>query len=153
MSQVPSQVLPKPNLLCKVIHPPTMGGTKHEIAADTKAEPVELELVEHAQPHKKTANFSMDDAAKLMAEAGHVEATPEDRKRVLRLIDIYVCLPMCITYFAQQVSKEAFGLFVEKPGKVAMWRQTADFSPSCRSVDIHPAVLVFQERTLTFPTA
>lgn len=52
----------------------------------------------------RTANTQLDDAARLLAEAGgHVDYTPQDGKRVLRMIDFYVCLPMCLTYFIQQV--------------------------------------------------
>jgi hypothetical protein len=54
---------------------------------------------------KRTANHQLDDAARLLAEAGgHVEYSHADGKRVLRMIDFYVCLPMCLTYFIQQVS-------------------------------------------------
>lgn len=54
---------------------------------------------------KYAANTQMDDAAKLLAEAGgHVEYSPADSKRVLRKIDLYVCLPMCLVYCIQQVS-------------------------------------------------
>lgn len=53
---------------------------------------------------KRTANTQLDDAAKLLEEAGgHVEYTHAENKRVLRLIDFYVCLPMCLVYFIQQV--------------------------------------------------
>jgi hypothetical protein len=50
------------------------------------------------------ANTQLDDAARLLAEAGGVDYTAEDSKRVLRKIDLYVCLPMCLIYFIQQVS-------------------------------------------------
>jgi hypothetical protein len=41
---------------------------------------------------KFNANTQLDDAARLLEEAGgHVEATAEDRKRVLRRIDLFVC--------------------------------------------------------------
>lgn len=53
---------------------------------------------------KRTINTQLDDAAKLLEEAGgHVEYTHADNKRILRLIDFYVCLPMCLVYFIQQV--------------------------------------------------
>lgn len=53
---------------------------------------------------KRTVNTQLDDAAKLLEEAGgHVEYTHADNKRILRLIDFYVCLPMCLVYFIQQV--------------------------------------------------
>lgn len=58
-----------------------------------------------AQKPKYAANSQLDDAARLLAEAGgHVEYTPAEAKRVLRRIDFFVCLPMCLTYFIQQVS-------------------------------------------------
>ncbi|WVW79035.1 hypothetical protein I302_100998 [Kwoniella bestiolae CBS 10118] len=59
-------------------------------------------------PAKKGANTQLDDAARLLAEAGgHVEYTPQESKRVLRLIDLYVCLPMCLVYFIQQLDKSS----------------------------------------------
>ncbi|OXB36609.1 allantoate transporter [Cryptococcus neoformans] len=55
---------------------------------------------------KRTVNTQLDDAAKLLEEAGgHVEYTHADNKRILRLIDFYVCLPMCLVYFIQQLDK------------------------------------------------
>jgi len=57
---------------------------------------------------RKGANTQLDDAAKLLADAGgHVEYTPEDSKRVLRRIDLFVCLPMCLIYFIQQMDKSS----------------------------------------------
>lgn len=54
---------------------------------------------EHATS-KYRANTQLDDAARLLQEAGgHVEYSPEESKRILRRIDLYVCLPMCITYW------------------------------------------------------
>jgi hypothetical protein len=48
----------------------------------------------------------MDDAAQLLAQAGgHVDVTEEDRKRVLRKIDLWVCVPMCIVYCIQSLDK------------------------------------------------
>jgi hypothetical protein len=41
---------------------------------------------------KLGANTQLDDAARLLDEAGgHIDASTEDRKRVLRRIDIFVC--------------------------------------------------------------
>lgn len=49
------------------------------------------------------ANTQIDDAARLLEEAGgHVDYTPEDNKRVLRKVDIFVCIPMCIVYFLRK---------------------------------------------------
>ncbi|TYJ58266.1 hypothetical protein B9479_001092 [Cryptococcus floricola] len=57
---------------------------------------------------KKTANNQIDDAARLLEEAGgHVDYTAEDNKRVLRKIDLFVCLPMCLVYFIQQLDKSS----------------------------------------------
>jgi hypothetical protein len=50
------------------------------------------------------ANNQMDDAAKILEEAGgSISYTQEDQKRLLRKIDLYVALPMCLVYFIQQV--------------------------------------------------
>lgn len=55
--------------------------------------------VEHGKGTKYKANTQLDDAARLLEEAGgHVEYSMAEMKRVLRRIDIYVCIPMCITY-------------------------------------------------------
>jgi hypothetical protein len=47
---------------------------------------------------KYAANSQLDDAARLLQEAGGVEYSAAESKRVLRMIDLWVCLPMCITY-------------------------------------------------------
>jgi len=68
--------------------------------------------IDHSVPHldeeagkpKYAANSQLDDAARLLQEAGGVEYTAADSKRVLKMIDLWVCLPMCLTYFIQQVS-------------------------------------------------
>lgn len=60
--------------------------------------------LEDGKKPKYTANTQLDDAARLLAEAGEIEYTSQQAKRVLRKIDIYVCIPMCLTYFVQQVS-------------------------------------------------
>ncbi len=68
------------------------------------AEHAPADLESNQVKAKKGANTQLDDAARLLAEAGgHFDSTPEDKKRVLRMIDIYVCIPMCIIYFIQQV--------------------------------------------------
>ncbi|RSH92558.1 hypothetical protein EHS25_008003 [Saitozyma podzolica] len=57
---------------------------------------------------KLGANTQLDDAARILDEAGgHIDASMEDRKRVLRRIDIFVCIPMCIVYWLQQLDKSA----------------------------------------------
>jgi hypothetical protein len=63
--------------------------------------------VETGGVHRRfNANHQMDDAAQLLAQAGgHVDVTEEDRKRVLRKIDLWVCVPMCIVYCIQSLDK------------------------------------------------
>ena len=64
---------------------------------------------EEGERRPKGRNTQLDDAARLLEEAGgHVEYTLEDSKRVLRKIDFWVCIPMCLTYFIQQVSSIHF---------------------------------------------
>ncbi|OCF32432.1 allantoate transporter [Kwoniella heveanensis BCC8398] len=61
--------------------------------------------------NKKTANNQLEEAAKILEQAGagnasgRIEYTTDDGKRVLRMIDIYVCIPMCIVYCMQQLDK------------------------------------------------
>lgn len=51
------------------------------------------------------ANTQLDEAARILNEAGgQHNFTDEEKRRVLRKVDIFVCIPMCITYFIQQVS-------------------------------------------------
>lgn len=68
----------------------------------------ELESGQPTKP-KYAANTQLDDAARILQEAGTIEYSAADAKRVLRKIDIYVCIPMCLTYFVQQVSHFCFG--------------------------------------------
>lgn len=75
------------------------------IEEDKKVDAAELDHVEQAPQlgrgrTKQGANTQLDDAARLLDEVGgHVEYSMDDMKRVLRKIDIYVCIPMCITYW------------------------------------------------------
>lgn len=64
-------------------------------------EAAELRDPEHASGKPKyKANTQLDDAARLLDEAGgHIEYSVAEMKQVLRRIDFYVCLPMCITYW------------------------------------------------------
>ena len=65
-------------------------------------------LTEDVEAHKPryAANSQLDDAAKLLEEAGgHIEYTKKEEKRVLRMVDFYCCLPMCLVYFIQCVLK------------------------------------------------
>lgn len=49
----------------------------------------------HAGNKKKGVNTQLDDAAQLLAaHGGHVDYTPEENKRVLRMVDLYVCVPV-----------------------------------------------------------
>jgi hypothetical protein len=54
---------------------------------------------------RRNANTQLDDAAKLLEESGTVEFSLAEQKRVLRKIDIYVCIPLCLVYFIQQVPR------------------------------------------------
>nr|XP_018261920.1 allantoate transporter [Kwoniella dejecticola CBS 10117]OBR84078.1 allantoate transporter [Kwoniella dejecticola CBS 10117] len=56
---------------------------------------------------RHTANNQLDEAAAYLAQAGHVEYTAEERKAVIRKIDLFVCVPMCLTYFLQQLDKSS----------------------------------------------
>lgn len=86
-----------------------------KIAAVSPSEekPAVLEHQEHAYEEqgavkpKYAANNQLDEAAKILSEAGQVEYTHEEGRRVLRKIDFYVCLPMCLTYFIQQLDKSS----------------------------------------------
>ena len=67
-----------------------------------------VDHIEHDNEKGRTswkANNQLDEAARILNEAGgQHEFTAEDKRRVLRRVDIFVCIPMCITYFIQQVS-------------------------------------------------
>ncbi|KAI9631709.1 major facilitator superfamily domain-containing protein [Dioszegia hungarica] len=67
----------------------------------------ELEHGDDPKKPKYAANTQLDDAARILAEAGEFEYTAAQAKRVLRKIDLYVCLPMCLTYFVQQLDKSS----------------------------------------------
>lgn len=41
---------------------------------------------------RRKANNQLDEAAKILEERGEIEYTIEDSKRVLRKIDIFVCI-------------------------------------------------------------
>ena len=70
-----------------------------------KADVVQIETSDHVDATQAEQNIKarhhvntqMDDAAALLeAAGGQFEITPEDRKRILRKVDLWVCLPMCI---------------------------------------------------------
>ena len=80
--------------------------------AEISEEKPDVTMLEHSLSHhdeeahqkpKYAANSQLDEAAQILANAGTVEYTHEEGRRVLRKIDLYVCLPMCLTYFIQQV--------------------------------------------------
>lgn len=65
-----------------------------------KHDEVHLESVqdiEHLKP-KYNANRQLDDAARILAEAGPREYSAKESRRVLWKIDFFVCLPMCMVY-------------------------------------------------------
>lgn len=83
-----------------------MAGSVHEKGLDEHVEHPAFDDVEEGHRQSKyKANTQMDDAAKLLQQAGDFSASAQDRKRVLRRIDVFVCIPMCIVYFIQQLDK------------------------------------------------
>lgn len=83
-----------------------MSGNMNEKGLDEHVEHRPVDVVEEGHSKSKyKANTQMDDAAKLLEQAGAFTASAQDRKRVLRQIDIFVCIPMCIVYFIQQMDK------------------------------------------------
>lgn len=75
-----------------------VGAVEH--VDNTSAVP-ELDLEAKRQLHRHGAAGKLDEAARLMAEQGQVNYSADERKRVLRKIDIFVCIPLCLTYFIQ----------------------------------------------------
>ncbi len=82
---------------------------------DGKQDVFVSEHVEHSAPnldagavkelHRHGLEGEEDQAAKILeAAGGQVNYSAQERKRLLRKIDFYVCVPMCLTYFIQQVS-------------------------------------------------
>jgi len=69
--------------------------------------PQQLETEEMGKTTKYAANTQLDDAARLLAEAGDIQYTHQEGKRVLRKIDLYVCSCMCLVYFIQQLDKSS----------------------------------------------
>ncbi|ORY25070.1 major facilitator superfamily domain-containing protein [Naematelia encephala] len=60
--------------------------------------------------HRHGATQVVDEATRILEEAGgHVDYTATEKKQLLRRIDLYVCVPMCLTYFIQQMDKSALG--------------------------------------------
>lgn len=87
--------------------------SRNEITSVPPLDEKDRDLADHIEHDTEknvewSGNKHMDDAARILHEAGgHREYSVEDRRRVLRRIDIFVCIPMCITYFIQQVSRMA----------------------------------------------
>ena len=64
------------------------------------------ELNDSAAKARGGATGKVDDAAEVIAAAGgQREISAEERKRVLRIIDLWVCVPMCIVYTVQSMDK------------------------------------------------
>ena len=80
---------------------------------------------------KLEALAELDEAAIVLQNAGHVEFSIEEDRRVLRLVDLWVlsksysqteCMhlaklglaPMCVVYFLQQMDKSAVRVFINK---------------------------------------
>lgn len=80
-------------------HSDTIMDEKKDIVEHVEA--AELNDVEHSSNKPKyKANTQLDDAARLLDEAGgHIEYSLAEMKKVLRRIDFFVCFPMCITYW------------------------------------------------------
>ena len=59
--------------------------------------------------HRHGVTDKADEVAGILAAAGgeQVDYTAAEKKRLLRKIDFYVCVPMCLTYFIQQVNPQA----------------------------------------------
>ena len=56
--------------------------------------------------HRKDHHHLADDAAEILEQAGDpIEITEQDRKRVLRKIDFWVAVPLCIVYTIQSMDK------------------------------------------------
>jgi hypothetical protein len=88
--------------------------------ADEKALHGQIENTNHLESDeitksKYTANTQLDDAARLLAEAGDIQYTPAEGKRVLRRIDMYVCSCMCLVYFIQQLDKSSVSYAAGEP--------------------------------------
>ena len=87
--------------------------SRNEITSVPPVDEKDRDLVDHIEHDDEkntswTKNKHMDDAARILHEAGgHRDFTAEERRRVLRRIDLFVCVPMCITYFIQQVRLES----------------------------------------------
>ncbi|WWC87433.1 uncharacterized protein L201_002322 [Kwoniella dendrophila CBS 6074] len=75
---------------------------KHVEVVDDVPEVIDNKYLSHAQ----------DDAAKILREVGPVEYTIEDDRRILRKLDIWVCIPMFIVYTLVHLDKSALSYAV-----------------------------------------
>ena len=74
---------------------------KGDIAEHVEASPADIEALKSRHRDQRA-----DDAAALIDEAGgQFEISSADRKRVLRKIDFWVCVPLCIVYTIQSLDK------------------------------------------------
>lgn len=89
--------------------------SRNEISSLPLENEKDRDAVDHIEhDNEKNTKWSgdgkLDDAARILHEAGgQHEFSAEDRRRVLRRIDLFVCVPMCITYFLQQASPLSIG--------------------------------------------
>lgn len=83
-----------------------MDDTKEDIVRHEQAVP-DLSRDAEANLKKRHVNTQLDDAAALLEEAGAVTFTAAESKKVLRKIDLWVCLPMCIIYTMQNMDKQS----------------------------------------------
>jgi hypothetical protein len=91
------------------------------VNGDTKGDIVEMEearaaagdtpvtLMDHESNQKGShSKRHLDDAAVLLQAAGEsIQYTTAESRRVLRKIDLWVCVPMCIIYTIQNMDKQS----------------------------------------------
>jgi hypothetical protein len=79
-----------------------MTGLEEEV----ESKPTILHAEEAGLKPRHATQGGLDDVNDLVAEAGGQFNVPlTDSKRVLRKIDLYVCVPMCIVYGLQNLDK------------------------------------------------
>ncbi|EJU03257.1 MFS general substrate transporter [Dacryopinax primogenitus] len=66
-----------------------------------------LESAPRAHHHTLEEIKELDEAALVLEEAGHVDYSIAEDRRVLRKIDLWVLTPMLIVYFLQQMDKSS----------------------------------------------
>ncbi|WRT65301.1 uncharacterized protein IL334_002244 [Kwoniella shivajii] len=82
-------------------HPPTQD------EKDLEVDHVEVVNQHTGAVDNKYLTHAEDDAAKILREVGLVEFTVDEDRRVLRKLDIWVCIPMFITYTLVHLDKSA----------------------------------------------